>query len=125
MDNMTLVKAHMEDNKVRRARGWRGLRRHHKQRAIRGWSYYDWWNGSAHICEVIGSMAAAYREGHGYPAGSSSEEWNKTLADISEPLLAYALLKDHVSTCEEEKELHDRAQKALHLFADNFSDFWD
>lgn len=115
----------MDSKEVREARGWRGLIRHWRERAARGWSVYDWWSADTHITAVIGELALRYRDkGSGYPGGMTEEEWADILTRIGEPLIAYSRNKFQL-VGDEEITLHEKAKEALLLFTEHYDHFWD
>lgn len=115
----------MTDKEVLQARGRRGLRQHHRERKMRGWSIFDAWSAEDHLLRLIGEMALHLRDhGHGYPASLTEEEWHDILTRIGEPLVEY--VKDHYEWMYlSEDDPRTSASEALELFASWHADFWD
>lgn len=116
---------------MRRPRPWRAVR-HRIQRARRGWSDADTWNLDTYLAQLIaGALTHMAGHNHGYPAGSTPEEWAGTLQRIAGPLAAYDR-QDWETADESVDEYRARveagllaAQGALRLLAKHLADLWD
>lgn len=101
------------------------LARHRKERQEHGFSAADWWSFDTYIAGVIGRALIKFRdEGHGYPHGSSEEEFKTLCTEIAEPLLDYAENKFKVFGDKEDKMYND-AVAAMIKFSENLGQWWD
>lgn len=105
---------------------WRRINRHNSERALRGYSRYDWWSFDTFVCALIANACRDFRlYGHGYPADMTVEEWNTYLLEIEEPLRVWAEQKFDFDTPEQELEAYRAAQKAMAMFAHRLGSMWD
>ncbi|MDQ2875077.1 MAG: hypothetical protein M3Y33_09910 [Actinomycetota bacterium] len=100
-----------------------------RQRAERGWSSRDAWGLDDYLGSVISSSVTYLRDhGHGYPGGSSEDEWRDELTRIAEPLAVdqWRDVRDSGAERRAREEREYRAkQDALRLLADCWGDLWD
>lgn len=102
------------------------VRKHRKQRAVRGWSVFDFWNADSYLLDVIAEIADKFRvDGVGYPSNYTEAEWHEILVKIAKPLHAYTNGEWDCFDNDVTMRLHKEATEALHLFADYFGNFWD
>ena len=104
---------------------FKAIRDHRRQRAEQGWSCYDFWGADGFILSVIADIAEKFiNDGSGHPIKYTESEWNAILIRIAKPLRTYSSDR-FIEDRDEAIRVHDEAKDALHLFAENFSDFWD
>lgn len=66
-----------------------------KQRWRRGWSDYDAWGFDYYLARVIAEGVSYMREiAHGYPNGSTPEEWAQILQEIEDGMRASIKIMD-------------------------------
>lgn len=89
--------------------------RHWIERAMRGYSTFDMYDGSSYMADVIaGSAYWLFVNAHGHPDRMTHEEWLDILLEI----------RDGFSTRDE----HDNLQipeRAWELLRENFKSIWD
>lgn len=100
------------------------LRRHKRERAKKGYSTFDWWSFDTYITWVIGNAALDFKHGFGYIYGDNDKDHEEFIDSIAKPLLEYSEKKFDVFG-DEEVELYENAQAAMHKFADYLGHFWD
>lgn len=104
---------------------YRRIRRHERQRIKNGYSWYDWISFDTFLCLLLADACKDFRENsHGYPMGSSVEEWNALLTSIEEPLRVWGESKFELKH-DEEVAAYEAAIAAMHLVADNLGSLWD
>jgi len=101
--------------------------RHERERVNHGYSWNDWISFDTFLCQVIADAARDFREkGHGYPMGSSEEEWHDILTRIEGPLRWWAEKKfDNELDHKAEMIKYEEAKEAMRLVADHLGSLWD
>lgn len=115
---------------VKRTFFLRGLRMK-VQRARRGFSDEDLWSFDHYICEVLSKGLHRLADTtHSYPGEwngyATPEEWDDNLRTLSKALggwTSHSIMD--ADSYEQELELYQNAQAALHKVADDLGSMWD
>ena len=97
------------------------------QRGRRGWSEADAWSIFSHIDRiVVGAVGDMADNPFGYPGNITSEEWGLILRQIVDGFQAHIDLDDEmpVHNSDREKELQERFDRGMALFAQWYGHLW-
>lgn len=101
------------------------IEKHKAERAEYGYSWWDWISFDTFLAGVIANGVHDFRvNGHGRPGDMTDEEWDSWLESIETPLRKYAEDKFNLFG-EDEKNLYQAVQEAMHKVADRFGTLWD
>lgn len=98
---------------------------HRSQRALRGFSDFDWWSFDTYISWVIATALTKFRdEGIGYPVMYTEEEW-KAILDVAIEGFELAATKFDWDFDDDREEKAGKVQVALDIFKAIHGDLWD
>ena len=100
--------------------------KHIEQRMSFGYSVYDWWSFDSYIAGVIAHAVDKFvKDGVGHPGNMTEAQWQEICNRVSFPLKLWSSSERWKLETDELEALYEKVQESLHLFADNFGDFWD
>lgn len=103
---------------------------HEKDRAVRGFSTYDWWNAHSYMSYVILGMLNKFKtDANGHPMGMTQEEWHETLDTMIAGFEAAEAESPDDMPVSEWKEWYEKREvirkKGMLLFVEHYPTLWD
>lgn len=97
---------------------------HRSQRALRGFSDYDWWSFDTYISGVIATALEKFRDdGMGYPCEYTEEQWKMVLDIAIEGFELHATKFDW--EWEDRFQNDKKVEIALDIFRGIYGSLWD